>query len=571
MAETKSLTIWPAYEKYKYYRVEQSNFGSNVTGPTYSNITTQSDGSARYRSDVSSYSSSAGGVVYVSNTYLWTGTAIYFGGITGVILSGSFSFYASAPGKLVLLPSGFGSSSKYDDIASGEVLMTFNAGNWTYTFSDSENAMAIYRRGVGVIASYQTSNNSNNFNYLTNFTGSVTYIANGTLPQVDAVSPVSESVLAENDNVFRWTYSHDTGMPMTSWALHIVRNGVDTVVQSGTGAATSCTVPADTLSIGTAQWYVSVTAEEEGYTLAAASDPVYIVIRANPSTSDVSADGKPRLTVSWTAHSQQAAQVRVGDTIYPVIWSDDGEYKIPEIMSDGVYAVSVRTQTMDGEWSDWSEDIYTEIINDAPSGTAAPILTGSAGASDAVLSWTAVPTSVAYILYRNDVPIYTGDLMGYADMSVCGFAEYKVRALFSNGYYIESDVQTLLIYPNSDTLVWFDGETPHTMTIRLHPQLPERQWDEASDTEFRDYAGRVLPVAVSNGHLTRSLTLTAAYRTPSEASALLGLLGKTVIYKSKKGEACRGVIVSASRNSSLTEAITYRITATDDDERAYLT
>ena len=78
-------------------------------------------------------------------------------------------------------------------------------------------------------------------------------------------------------------------------------------------------------------------------------------------------------------------------------------------------------------------------------------------------------------------------------------------------------------------------------------------------------------MAVSDGHISRSLTLTAAYRSPGEAEALLALLGKTVIYKSKKGESCRGVVVSASRESSLTDAVTYRISATDDDERAWLT
>ena len=177
----------------------------------------------------------------------------------------------------------------------------------------------------------------------------------------------------------------------------------------------------------------------------------------------------------------------------------------------------------------------------------------------------------AYVLYRSGVPIYAGDGTVFVDARVSGLAEYKVRALLTGGGYIESAPQTLIIIPGADTLVYSDGGVLRELPIRHHPQYPTRRWDESADVEFNNYAGRTLPVAVYDGHISRGLTLTAAYRSPQEAASLLSLLGKTVTYKSKKGDVCRGVIVSASRDSSLTDAVTYRITATDDDERAYLT
>lgn len=482
---------------------------------------------------------------------------------SGVIgISGKIGFRSDGPGKLVSL-----TQSEYtlNDILNLPAIYTFSAGTHEYTFATSSQLTNAIKYGVGVVGT------SSGEYHITNMTMQCVYTDVGTLPTVAAVSPVSATVLAENENVFTWSYSHPTGIAQTGYELHIVRNSVDTVIASGTGSYTSVTVPADTLVTGTAQWYVVVTAEEAGYTLTAQSEPVYVIIRSNPSTSDVTADNMPHLTLSWTAHSQQAAQIRVGDTVYPTVWTDEGSYTIPEILSDGVYPVSVRTQTTEGDWSGWSEEIYADIKNVPPAGAEPPELAYTVTGTTVSLSWTAVTGAEAYVLYRGDTPIYAGDGTAFVDARVSGLAEYKVRALLTGGGYIESAPQTLLIIPGADTLVYSDGGVPRELPIRHHPQYPTRRWDETADVEFNNYAGRTLPVAVYDGHVSRGLTLTAAYRSPQEAASLLSLLGKTVIYKSKKGDGCRGVIVSASRDSSLTDAVTYRITATDDDERAWLT
>ena len=578
MAETIDLTIKAEVIKTKAYMTRTTDFGTTTQGPDYGNLTVQSGESAQYYNFQRIYNRSiapvAGypntGVTDISTIYGWRGTVFSVSGASGAVLSGSITFTASGKGRLVILPRPAAecipASYNYDALVNADTLTDFSAGTVTYTFRNSAEATLVCTNGFGVVPTYTGSMDT-----LSNVTGSVTYIATGSLPNVENISPVSESLLVTSETVFRWSYSHATGMPQTSWALHIVRNGVDSVLMSGQDSVTSCTVPADTLATGTAQWYVAVTAEEEGYTLAAQSEPSFMILRANPSTSNVSTDNQPRLTVDWLAIDQQAAQIRVGDTVYPTVWTDEGSYTIPEILSDGVYPVSVRTQTTEGDWSEWSEEIYADIKNVPPTGAEPPELTYTVAGTTASLWWTAVTGAEAYVLYRSGVPIYAGDGTAFVDARVSGLAEYKVRALLTGGGYIESAPQTLIIIPGADTLVYSDGGVPRELPIRHHPQYPTRRWDESADVEFNNYAGRTLPVAVYDGHVSRGLTLTAAYRSPQEAASLLSLLGKTVIYKSKKGDGCRGVIVSASRDSSLTDAVTYRITATDDDERAYLT
>ena len=444
-----------------------------------------------------------------------------------------------------------------------------SSGTYTYTFATSEIATRAMKDGLEVY--YPQGVTPNASGALSNLRMTFVYSDISTLPTVTPVSPQpSSTVLAENATVFEWRYSHPT-IQQSGWALHYVRNGADTVLDSGTGTASSCTVPAGTFETGTAQWYVTVTAEEEGYTLTAQTEPQYMIIRTNPSTSDVTTDGKPRLTVSWTASSQQAAQVRVGDTLYPTIFSSAGSYTLPEALDDGVYPVTVRTQTTEGDWSEWSETVYADIRNEPPSGAAAPQLSWQLDGTVAALSWTAVSGASAYMLYRNNVPVYAGDGTAWVDAEACGAAEYYVRAVFSSGDYVQSDTATLYILPAADTLIYDAGGIPRQMTVRHHPEYPVREWSESAGIELKEYSGRTLPVAVSDGHMTRSLTLTAAYRSPGEAAALLSLLGKTVIYKSRKGESCRGVIVSASRESGLTDAVTYSISATDGGGKAWLT
>ena len=485
---------------------------------------------------------------------------------TYTAFSGGMTFTCSAPCSLYVMQSP-AEDYKYGRYSASDLIGTYAAGTHTITFPTSDIATRAMIYGVIPHPPENAGEYSGN---LTDVTMTFAYSDVTTLPAVTAESPVSSNVLAENDNVFRWNYYHPT-IPQSGYELHVVRNGTDSVISSAASALPYCVVPADTLTTGTAQWYVRVTAEDGGYTLTAQSEPVYVVVRANPSASDVSTDEKPLLTVSWTAASQQAAQVRVGGTTYPSVWTADGSYRLPEVLDDGVYAVSVRAQTTEGDWSAWSDEIYADIRNEAPSGASAPVVSCTPEGTAAQLRWTETSGASAYILYRGGTPIYAGEGTEYVDLRACGRAVYCVRSVMPSGDYVQSDTITLILQPAHDTLIWTDGRSVNSLTVRLHPRMPERQWDESSDTEFRNYAGRTLPVAVSSGHRTRGLTLTAAYRAPAEASVLLGLLGKTVIYKSNKGEICRGVIVSASRVSGLTDAVTYRITATDDDERAYLT
>lgn len=474
--------------------------------------------------------------------------------------SAELSFTAPGSYRIYVLSADW-QTYNFTTVQSNPVVASGSAGAQTIIIPDVYLGNA-GKYGLAIIPESETGNIKS-----FGITATVSYTDSGLPPDTSGVSPAkSTSILANENTKFTWTYRHITNVPMVSWELHIIRDDVDSTIMSGSGAAYGCTVPAGTLSSGIVEWYVRVGGSEGGEVLYGTSDPIKIVIRINPDTSDVSCDGKPRPTITWTAVEQQAAEIRFNGKEYPIAFTDGGSYTLPEIYADGVYPVQVRTQTTSGDWSQWTETIYVQITNVEPTSDLA--LDYTIDGTTVTLTWTSSASGIC-VLYRDGVPIYAGTDTSYTDLRVCGTAVYTVRQITDAYYYAEVILSPITIIPASDMLL-LPGDPLEIFAVRQHPNMQPRSFDVSAEIDMRYYAGRALPVAVTEGHKSETVSVSAFFRSSAEARALESLTGKTVIYKTRKGDSVYGVVTGSGRTGGVAETVNIRITATDADERAYL-
>lgn len=515
------------------------------------------------------YSESASDIQCINNQGtigLWKATTISICGISNatkyhqIVISG----YTDGPGAVLLLNN---IPANYDYATSGTVLTTLSSGGY---FNVVINTQSTISKALTYGLSFAPVPNGFR-SYITAINAAITYSANTTPPEVVGLHPDDENVKGANPINCSWSFSHITGMVQTDWKIYTVRNaGTPVLRASGSGAATSGAIPANALDPGLLEWYVKVTASEDGDTINGQSEPQNMIVRYDSSTSSVTCDGKPQPTVSWTSTWQAAFQIEFNGEKFKPIYSAATSYKLPLVYDDGVYPVRLRILDSDGNWTEWTEPIYADIHNTPPtSGTLT--LTTHIETGVASLNWALTGATAAfYTIHRNGVQIYAGNDTSYIDLRGCGKCEYTVRAMMSDSNCIAAK-KTITVLPPSDLFI-LESEDGliRRLLVRHHPSRPSRRIDIAPDTEFRHFAGRVFPIAVSEGHKTRSVSGTALFKTAAEAERLMALAGKTLIYKDRNGNSVFGVMTGVGRDSALAETMSWRIEATDGNEVDYI-
>lgn len=398
------------------------------------------------------------------------------------------------------------------------------------------------------------------------------------LPQAKNLSPNGGVLLFDESARFAWVLDGAGGVDM-SWLsadeipakfdLQISTNGgeswTDIVVggsSSGSGLSRYYDAPANTLPFGVVLWRVCILPFDTVRQARIKWSQASFTVRIQASTSAVTCDGKPNPTLSWASASQVAYQVRFADYDSGAIYSTAQGHRIPYVYGNGNYAVQVRTQASDGNWSGWTEMQYVQITNVPPAGsiTLDALKTNHAVA----LSWTAV-TGARYVLYRNDVPIYTGTDTGYTDVGANGETEYYIRAVGSDGYFIQSDSVEINVCPASDCIYDVAG----VMWIPLRHSLGERVrgYSMAPQVFYKHYLGRTFPIAFTDGYCDRSVSLAYAFRSRSDAERLCGLSGHEVVFKDTRGGVIRGIVGAVAMDArSIYCAVSFTISEIDSDE-----
>lgn len=374
-------------------------------------------------------------------------------------------------------------------------------------------------------------------------------------PEAAELSPGGGSVaLGDSASTLRWSVKcryNGTDIPMktppTEYDIQYSTNGGDTwktlaenFTASAEGGKYYRTVYANTFPVGPVQWRVRPRlAGNPGAVWAQES----FIVRVQAATSSVSCDGKPHPTVSWSSASQIAYQVRFADYDSGAVYGSATSHTIPFVYGSGVYPVQVRTQASGGEWSAWTETEYVTITNTAPAGLVE--LYADKTARAASLRWMIDGPADAFIVYRNDVPVYVGLARSFEDAGACGECRYYVRAV-SGGNYIQSNTVVLDVIPARDCM--YDTNGGRWIDLRYSTSPRSRGYTETAGVVYKYYAGRKRPVAYLDGTIDRQLTVPYAFKTKAEADLAKSALGHTVIYKDTRGNRLVGILGSVNES-----------------------
>ncbi len=364
--------------------------------------------------------------------------------------------------------------------------------------------------------------------------------------------PSQASILVANsDNKITWTYTHDFGA--SQYYVGITATHLDTgetvtickkeIITAPNGSTASYTIPADTIHLGRIRLAISVMPQASA-SYYSDSDAVWLsgatveyTVKETPEAGNVSCDGKPNPTVSWKSSSQAAYQVRFGDYDSGVIAGNNASYTVPRIFGDGNYPVSIRTATADGEWSDWTEEIYVTITNIEPAGNV--LLTAEQSEANIKLSWTTTVSAKNYAVYRDNELIAVTAGTTYIDRYSNGRTEYFVRAV-TNGYYKASETVVIVLKLRYD-LISDDGGYNYKL-LKYTPN-PKSQNDTFNDgITYQYYSGREKPIAILSGKNERVKYFTYAARTREELLFLRKMRGKAILIKTTRGCVIYGII-----------------------------
>lgn len=448
----------------------------------------------------------------------------------------------------------------YHNFTSGEIIgVAAGTGPQTFTVTDSAMIRKILLNGIGV--SYTASMLRHTFSagYISI---SYTYTDGAAPSVVSNLMPSGTTILSTATNRFSWSFYQESGEPQTHYDLQYSTDEGTTWTTIANKVASSNKyrdVPAGTLPDGIIMWRVR-TWTVSG-TIASDWARAQVIVKTNPGTSTVSCDGKPRPTVTWTSTGQKAYQVRIGDHDSGAIFGAETSYKSPYYFADGVYSVTVRVQSSNGVWAEWTEPIYVQITNTGSGNVS--LIVSQQGAS-VRLSWSASETCVSYLVYRNNVPIAQTIQQQYTDHYSNGLTRYKVLGILASGDYISSEEIVIPVYMPCDVISAINPVS--WIYLRLTPDIPSRSYDATADVYYKKFAGREKPVPVTANHKTKTFRAVYASKTIGQLEAVEALLGKTVIIKTAKGKRMFGCVNRVGYDEESIYPFDLDITETDYNE-----
>lgn len=273
----------------------------------------------------------------------------------------------------------------------------------------------------------------------------------------------------------------------------------------------------------------------------------------------VDASQKPHIIiVSWESTGQTAYQVRVGDFTSEILWGAKTQYNVPLVLEIGVtYPIQARIQDAQGNWMDWTEQIYftpTSPLYENLEGVTATVTDG--GVKITVNRPTEITESVYAkysdaVIYRNGEPIAVcpiAEQIEYVDRAANGETVYSVAItrFFENdqfGVAAYFAPVTIDATPDTDGLVLADRTW-----LPLRYTVDEVQYGGSASEEVyqRYYSGRQYPVVMRSGRKTETLSLAYADPTGALADILSEQVGTVVLFKNLDGLRFWGCLESVS-------------------------
>ncbi len=385
-----------------------------------------------------------------------------------------------------------------------------------------------------------------------------------TLTTVDSLStariaaPNGAYLTGNEPNSFSWEHVVATGTAQTKAELQYSSNGGGswTALKTVTGAAKSTIIAANTLPGGSLLWRVRTYNSDSA--AGSWSTPAALVVWAAPRAPGLlPVDPVPRPLIRWQSAEQQAFEVRAGDWSSGPVFGTAKEYRVPVWLENGTRVIGVRVQSSLGLWSEWAS--LTITVANVPPGE---VKLFARGIENGVrLSWAGGCAS--YLVYRDGEEIGETTEVSWEDWLANGKHQYRVRGVSGANYALSNEVAELSccrygVLSALDSIDWI------VLRLRRGSQ-PGHSVESARPVTLRYFSGRSLPVAEVAEFTDRVHTLDYTLRREERAllPRLRELVGRTVIYKDRRGARVIGLLQSLGEECDGAIDLTLSIVETD--------
>lgn len=356
-------------------------------------------------------------------------------------------------------------------------------------------------------------------------------------------SPINSVEDGSAPITFRWTLQSADGLQMSLvnlwWKLPSEGNNQWHVIKSSTDVITEWTVDAGYFPAGEIEWLVH--AYNIDGTRGPDSKASFICVDAPDPVRGLTATAVPLTTISWQSEGQEAYEISIdGEVVKKSYGVGVYSWSVPEPLSEGEHAISVRIQGIYGLWSQPAE---TSIMVGGP--TSQPSLAGEFGA-DAVLTTDISDPDATVRYYRDGVLIGTAPAGApFVDRYAVGAHEYFARTFVAqdgvSGHYTQTNIVTGSM----------NIRTPIISALAGGPWISMRLTEESSRKESFGWSktvahihvtGAKYPVLEMSPYEDLSGSFTCAFWTEEDARAFEGLRGKVVILKTRRASVLVGVL-----------------------------
>ena len=377
------------------------------------------------------------------------------------------------------------------------------------------------------------------------------------LPSAATVSPSGGIIDADADNTFTWQHIISSGSPQTKAELQKSSDGKSwTELVTVEDSATTCIIPAGTLTKGT--WYWRVRTYNLDSVASEWSSAAQVLAIGAPSTPILTlADNSPRPVINWQATEQEAWELTL-DRETTTVYGTGKTWRSPKYLTPGVHTVSVRVQNQYSRWSKHGTLEFEVVNNEGPA-----LMLTVEGHEIALLAWQGSGYDF-FVIERDGNPIAKTEDAAYSDIFACGVHTYRVRGCYnsSNNYGLSNSV-TAEIVPETPVII--DTETQAVLKLDLSDQQHRTWgWSRTRQTSLYHVSGRALPSAEIGEFVDETLSGTAAFDTREDQMTLEAMLGRVVCLKTDSGDAATGVLTEQAKTVGMFYSV-YSLSVTNTD------
>lgn len=368
--------------------------------------------------------------------------------------------------------------------------------------------------------------------------------------QPTLLTPNQSFISTDSPNIFKWQHNVATTSYQLKFDLEykLLNDDRWTPLASVKTNDQFYTVPANTLPAGKLQWRVR-TYNTQGVA-SVWSEPANILAKGRPPKPIGLTTTETQIpTLSWQAENQAGYRILINGNgvVYDSneIFGTEKQYKLPFFLEQGKrYELSVAIANNQGYWSEYTTTFINVQNNPMPTIKSVCVR----NMNHVKFMWEHNSNYRKYLIYRDGIFLGQTKSNQYEDWLAFKNHAYKVIAVGYNDFVKESEIVYKNCMMNFTNIHEIGTHQFIDVSKNIGSNLTVSSALE-SNIAYHSFDGRQYPVAVSDGVVAKTHTLSVSFfNTEKEnISNFEKLVGKLVCFKSVKQYALIGVLTINSK------------------------